>query len=201
MTEWWTIKKWKMDRCKCYLCEKLCYCESQTYNECTYRKQKSFGVPENRAYEEACTRLAVKFARKHGRRFEGWVGHFDPKKHTWCEGAGGHAMIGDEVYSMEDMRTDLMMDAHPDAITAFYEECVQEHYAARKENREERHVNYRSWLLGARHDMERSSEEWKRMQAQELEGSRKRAEEAKRLLMEEMQRNADELLAESDGLY
>lgn len=190
-----------MDRCKCYLCEKLCYCESQTYNECTYRKQKSFGVPENRAYEEACTRLAVKFARKHGRRFEGWVGHFDPKKHTWCEGAGGHAMIGDEVYSMEDMRTDLMMDAHPDAITAFYEECVQEHYAARKENREERHVNYRSWLLGARHDMERSSEEWKRMQAQELEGSRKRAEEAKRLLMEEMQRNADELLAESDGLY
>ena len=71
-----------MDNNKCYLCEKLCYNESQPYIDCVYRKQKSFGVRENREYEIACTRLALKFARKHGLRFEGWVGHFDPTKHT-----------------------------------------------------------------------------------------------------------------------
>ena len=190
-----------MDRCKCYLCEKLCYCDSQPYDKCEYRRYKSFGVPENRAYEEACTRLAVKFGRKHGWSFGGWVGNFDPAKHTWYEGAGVHAMFGDAVYSMEDVRTDLMMDAHPDAITAYYDECVEEYYAAQKEKRPERNVNYRSWLLGARHDMERSSEEWKQIQARELEESQKRAEEAKKLLMEELQRNADELLAGSDGCY
>lgn len=190
-----------MDRCKCYLCEKLCYCESPTYEKCEYRRCRSFGIPENRAYEEACTRLAVKFGRKHGWRFEGWVGHFDPNKHNWYEGAGGHAMFGDDVYSTDDMRTDLMMDAHPDAITAYYDECVQEHYAAERENREERHVNYRSWLMGARHDMNRSTEEWKRRQQEELEEAHRRAEEAKARLLEELQRNADDLLAESDGLY
>lgn len=190
-----------MDRCKCYLCERLCYCDSLTYIKCEYRRNRSFGVPENRAYEESCTRLAVKFAQKHGQQFVGWVGHFDPAKHTWYEGAGGHAMVGDEVYSMEDIRTDLMMDAHPDAITEYMDECVEEYYSAQRENRPERNVNYRSWLLGARHDMTRSSEEFKRMHAQKIEESRMRLEEAKKILMEELQRNADDLLTESDGLY
>ena len=190
-----------MDKNKCYLCEKLCYLESSVYKNCEYRVKSSFSMQENRMYEEACTRLAVKFGRKHGWRFEGWVGHFDPKKHTWYEGAGGHAMFGDSVYSMEDMRTDLMMDAHPDAIMQYYEEGVEEHYAAERENRAERYVNYRSWLLGARHDMNRSTEEWKRREQEELEAAHSRAEEAKRMFMEELQRNADELLADSDGLF
>lgn len=171
------------------------------YEKCNYRRCKSFGVPENRAYEEACTRLAVKFARKHNWKFQGWVGNFDPEKHNWYEGAGGCAMISDEVYSMEDIRTDLMMDAHPDAITQYAEECVNEHFCAKKERRQPRNVNYRSWLLGARHDMEKSSPEWKERRARELEESLKRCEETRELLMEELQRNADELLAESDGLF
>lgn len=110
-------------------------------------------------------------------------------------------MFDDEVYSMDDMRTDLAMDAHPDAILKYYDEWIKEFYAARREKREERRVNYRSWLLGARHDMNRSTEEWKRKQAKDLEEAHRRAEEAKAALMEELQRNADDLLAESDGLY
>lgn len=194
-----------MDRCKCYLCEKLCYCDSQVYDKCQYRKQKSFGVPENRAYEEACTRLAVKFARKHGWRFEGWVGHFDPEKHTWYEGAGGHAMVSDTVFSMDDMRTDLMMDAHPDAIMKFYDECVEEGYAAMDEGREARYVNYRSWLLGARHNPDNESLEYKdrRIAALREEEARLKEEqqELMRLLHEQCQKDADDLLANSEGLY
>lgn len=194
-----------MDRCKCYLCEKLCYCESQTYDKCQYRKQKSFGVPENRAYEDACTRLAVKFARKHGWRFEGWVGYFDPKKHTWYEGAGGHAMVNDMVFSMEDMRTDLMMDAHPDAIMQFYDECVEEGYAAMDEGRTPRYVNYRNWLLGARPNPADCSEEYlealnRRLQ-EEREHLLKEKKQLEDLIREQYQKNADDLLADSDGLY
>ncbi len=194
-----------MDRCKCYLCESLCYCDSTKYQKCEYRYQKSFGVPENRAYEDACTRIAVKFARKHEWRFEGWVGYFDPKKHNWYEGAGGHALISDMVYSMEDMRTDIMMDAHPDAITTYYDECVEEGFAAEKEGREPRYVNYRNWLLGARYNLEDCSPEYLEMRNKELEESRERTEKAKEELMailkEKCQQDADELLANSDGLF
>lgn len=194
-----------MDRCKCYLCEKLCYCESQRYIDCTYRKQKSFGVPENREYETVCTKLAVKFARKHGWRFEGWVGHFDPEKHTWYEGAGGWASISDDVYSMEDMRTDIMMDAHPDSITEYMEQNLAEYEAAEREGREPRKVNYRNWLLGARFDPDDESLEYKEMRIQELREEQARLEETnrelRRMVEEQYQRNADELLANSDGLY
>lgn len=191
-----------MDRCKCYLCERLCYCESQPYNECTYRKQKSFGMMENREYEIACTRLAVKFGKKHGWRFEGWVGYFDPKKHNWYEGAGGHAQYDNcEVVNMDDLRADLMMDAHPDAYSKYMDEQVEEYNIAEAEGRQPRYVNFRNWLLGARCNVEDSSEEWKQKQREEWEEAHQRAEEAKKALMEELQRNADDLLAESDGLY
>ena len=194
-----------MDNNKCYLCEKLCYNESQPYIDCVYRKQKSFGVRENREYEIACTRLALKFARKHGLRFEGWVGHFDPTKHTWYEGAGGHAMMGDEVYSMDDMRTDIMMDAHPDAIRQYYDESVEEAMAAECEGREPRFINYRHWLLGARHKPGESSEEYLLMRNRELDEERKRLEETRDRLLaqlkEQAQRDADDLLAGSVGLY
>lgn len=191
-----------MDNCKCYLCERLCYCESQPYNECTYRKQKSFGMRENRDYEIACTRLAVKFGRKHGWRFEGWVGYFDPKKHNWYEGAGGWAQYDtDDVVAMDDLRADLLMDAPVHAYSEFMDEQVKEYQAALNEERQPRYVNYRNWLLGARCDMDRSTDEWKERHAQEVEAARLRAEEAKKALMEELQRNADDLLAESDGLY
>ena len=194
-----------MDRCKCYLCEKLCYCESQVYDKCQYRKQKSFGMPENRAYEDACTRLAVKFARKHGWRFEGWVGHFDPEKHNWYEGAGGHAMVSDTVFSFEDMRTDLMMDAHPDAIMQFYDECVEEGHAAIAEGRDARFVNYRNWLLGARHNPADCSEEYLEQLNKELAEEHERLlqekAELEAMLREQCQKDADELLANSDGLY
>lgn len=194
-----------MDRCKCYLCEKLCYCESQPYKDCIYRKQKSFGIPENREYETACTRLAVKFARKHGWRFEGWVGHFDPEKHTWYEGAGGHAMVSDTVFSFEDMRTDLMMDAHPDAIMQYYDECVEEGMKAMDECRDARYVNYRNWLLGARCNPEENSAEYLAMRNRELEEEKARLQQEKERLMEilreQCQRDADDLQANSDGLY
>ena len=194
-----------MDRCKCYLCEKLCYCESQVYDKCQYRRQKSFGIPENRAYEEACTRLAVKFARKHGWRFEGWVGHFDPEKHTWYEGAGGHAMVSDTVFSFEDVRTDLMMDAFPEAIMQYYDECVEEGMKAMDECRDARYVNYRNWLLGARHNPEDETLEYKQRRESELCEDIIRLEETKQQLLdtlkEQCQKDADDLLAESDGLY
>lgn len=194
-----------MDRCKCYLCEKLCYCESQVYDKCQYRRQKSFGVPENRAYEDACTRLAVKFARKHGWRFEGWVGHFDPEKHTWYEGAGGHAMVSDTVFSFEDMRTDLMMDAFPEAIMRYYGECVEEGMKAKDEGRDARYVNYRNWLLGARFNPEDETLEYKQRRESELREELIRLEETQQQLLETLkeqcQKDADDLLAGSDGLY
>ena len=194
-----------MDRCKCYLCEKLCYCDSQVYDKCLYRKQKSFCVPENRAYEEACTRLAVKFARKHGWRFEGWVGHFDPERCSWYEGAGGHAMVSDTVFSFEDMRTDLMLDATPDSIMQYYDECVEEGMKAMDEGRDARYVNYRNWLLGARIDPKLSSEEYLTMmeieQAEMAKRIAKQKEALEKLMQEQFQRDADDLLANSDGLF
>jgi hypothetical protein len=162
-------------------------------------------VPENRAYEDACTRLAVKFARKHGWRFEGWVGHFDPNKHNWYEGAGGHAIVSDTVFSMEDIRTDLMMDAHPDAIMKFYDECVEEGYAAMDEGREARYVNYRNWLLGARHNPDNETPAYKDLRIAELQEEEARLmktrEKLMGQLMEKWQKDADDLLADSDGLY
>lgn len=194
-----------MDRCKCYLCEKLCYCDSVIYDKCEYRRCKSFGVLENRNYEEACTRLAVRFAKKHGWRFEGWVGHFDPNKHNWYEGAGGHAMFNDMVYSFEDIRTDLMMDAHTDAINDYIEQCLQESYAAETENREARYVNYRNWLLGARPKMEDCSPEFLKIKEQEKQDALERMEKARNYLEQSikdmLQRDADDLLSGSDGLF
>lgn len=194
-----------MSRCICFLCENQCHCESQRYIDCIYRRQKSFGVPENREYEIACTRMAIKFARKHGRRFEGWVGYFNPTKHAWYEGAGGHAMISDEVFSMEDMRTDIMMDAHPDAIFTYYDECVEEGFAAEREGRNPRYVNYRNWLLGARHNPDHETLEYKNLREQQLreEATRLEAEQKRllKLLEEQCQRNADELQANSDGMF
>ena len=194
-----------MDRCKCYLCESLCYCDSTKYQKCDYRSRKSFGVPENRAYEEACTRIAVKFARKHGWRFYGWVGHFDPTKHNWYEGSGGWANINDEVFSMEDMRTDIMMDAHPEAITEYMDQHIAEAESAEREDREPRYVNYRNWLLGARPRLEDCSPEYLEMRNRELEEEHERLEktnaELRRLLEEEYQKYADDLIANSDGLY
>ena len=190
-----------MEQHRCFLCEKLCYVDSGPYERCQYRRCKSFGVQENRMYEEACIRLAVRFARKHDLRFEGWVGHFDPEKHTWYEGAGGHALFGDEVYSFDEVRTDLMMDAHPDAISQYREECLAEYYAAQTEKREERRVSYRNWLLGARHDIGRSTEAWKELNRREVEEAKRRAEQLRKEMEETLQRHADELLADSDGLY
>ena len=162
-------------------------------------------MPENRAYEEACTRLAVKFARKHGWRFEGWVCHFDPEKHTWYEGAGGHAMVSDTVFSFEDMRTDLMMDAHPDDIMQYYDECVEEGMKAMDQCRDARYVNYRNWLLGARCNPEESSAEYLEMRNWELEEEKARLQQEKERLMEmlreQCQKDADDLQANSDGLY
>ena len=162
-------------------------------------------MPENRAYEEACTRLAVKFARKHGWRFEGWVGHFDPEKHTWYEGAGGHAMVNDMVFSFEDMRTDLMMDAFPDAIMQYYDECVEEGMKAMDEGRDARYVNYRNWLLGARCNPEDETLEYKQRRESELREELIRLEETQQqlldILKEQCQKDADDLLAGSDGLF
>jgi hypothetical protein len=114
-------------------------------------------------------------------------------------------MINDMYFCMEDMRTDIMMDAHPEAVTTFYDECVEEGFAAEREKREPRYVNYRNWLLGARPNLEDCSPEYLEMRSKELEESRERMEKAKAELMsalkEQCQQDADELLANSDGLY
>lgn len=194
-----------MDRCKCYLCERLCYCDSSSYDKCSYRRQRSFSVPENRAYEEACVRLVVKFAKKHNWRFYGWVGHFDPSKNEWYEGAGGHALVSDEVFSFEDIRADLMMDAHPDAIMEYYEQCVQEQMYASREKREPRFINYRNWLLGARHDTHKCSIEYLKTKEDEIKKLHEQIlEDEKQLkekMLEEFQRCADDLMDGSEGLF
>lgn len=204
-----------MDRCKCYLCERLCYCESTTYNECLYRKQRSFGCQENRAYEDACTRLAVRFARKHERKFEGWVGAFNANRDNWNPGCGGMAHIGEDVVSMEDIRTDLMMDAVPGAYWQYMDEQTEEYQRAEVQMRAPRNISYRSWLLGARHKSEHNTPEYNAMRKQELKEARQRLSIAKASLelelermgkparynAEELQRYADELQMNSDGLF
>ena len=137
-------------------------------------------------YEESCTRLAVRFAQKHGWRFEGWVGHFDPDKHTWYEGSGGHAMISDTVYSFEDIRTDLMMDAAIDAIEQFYEEMATEGMLAENENRPPRYVNYRSWLLGARCNPKNNSSEYLESVNKDLKESSERLKQKRENLEKQL---------------
>jgi len=79
--------------------------------------------------------------------------------------------------------------------------AVEEGFRAEREGRQPRYVNFRNWLLGARHNVEDSSEEWKERKARELEESKQRTDEAKRMLEEEIQRYADELQAGSDGCW
>lgn len=190
-----------MDKNRCYLCEKLCYISSPCYEKCQYRRCKSFGVMENRMYEEACTRLAVRFARKHSLRFEGWVGQFSPEKNSWYEGAGGFALFSDEVYSMEEIRADIMMDAPTEAIDTYREECIKELVASQEEGRPENKVNYRNWLLGARHNDSLSTEEWKKLKQNILDESIVRMQKAQQEMEDELQRMADELQDGSEGLF
>lgn len=190
-----------MDNSKCYLCERLCYDDSTAYKKCEYRVKKSFGNLENRAYEEACTRLAVKFGKKHGWRFEGWVGYFNPEKHHWYEGAGGWAQYdGDEVVAMDDLRADLMMDAPVDAYRQYMDAALEEGLRAEEEGRQPRYVNFRNWLMGARHDM-RHTPEFVEAERKRLEELNAHLAEEKKRLEEEIQRMADELQAGSDGCY
>lgn len=191
-----------MDKNRCYFCEKLCYVESAIYDKCVYRRNKSFSSQENRLYEEACTRLAVKFGRKHGWRFDGWVGFFDSSKNKWNEGAGGHAYFSSgDVVSIEDIRADLLMDAPENAYTDFIEGQVEEYYASKREKREPRHVNFRSWLLGARQNPENNTDEYEAMRKKQMDDAIRRCKEAEKELLELAQRDADDLLAESDGIY
>ena len=114
-------------------------------------------------------------------------------------------MVNDEVFSFEDIRTDLMMDAHPDAIMEFYEQCIDEQTCATRENREPRFVNYRNWLLGARHDLNKSSKEFLESKDEELkklhEQILKDQEDLKKQMIESFQRHADDLMDGSDGLF
>lgn len=191
---------------KCYLCERLCKEGSAAFNECEYRKTKSYGCQENRMYEIACTQLAVKFAVKHGWKFEGWVGYFDRQKHNWCEGAGGMAYFSnDEVVAMDDLRADLMMDADPKAYEEYIEDSLEEYRLAESEGRSPRYINYRNWLLGARFDPQKSSTEFLEMKTKQLqevnERLRKVKEELEEQLREMAQKDADDLLSNSDGMY
>lgn len=88
-------------------------------------------------------------------------------------------MISDTVYSFEDIRTDLMMDASLDAIKRFYEEMTTEGMQAENENRPPRYVNYRSWLLGARCNPEDCSKEYLDKLNKDLEESSKQLKETR----------------------
>ena len=202
-----------MDKCKCYLCERTCYCESKPYEACLYRKQKSFGCMENRAYEDACNRLALRFARKHEWRFEGWVGHFDPHTDHWYEGCGGMAHMGDYVVPMEDIRTDLMMDADPDAYIRYLDDYTAEQDRAMLRMETPRHVNYRNWLRGARHNPAMNTDAYNALRRKEIAEARERLAVAKASIEQEiermahpynpeqLQRDADDLFDNSEGLF
>ena len=202
-----------MDKCKCYLCERTCYCESKPYEACLYRKQKSFGCMENRAYEDACNRLALRFARKHEWPFEGWAGYFHPDKHTWHEGCGGHALMGDYVVSMEDIRVDLMMDASANAYLEYIDDYAAEQDRAMLRMEEPRHVSYRNWLLGARHNPAFNKPEYNALRKQEIAEASRRLAKTKAALEQELdrinrsynpeqlQRDADDLMLGSEGMF
>jgi hypothetical protein len=114
-------------------------------------------------------------------------------------------MVSDMVFSFEDIRTDLMLDATPDSIMQYYDECVEEGMKAMDEGRDARYVNYRNWLLGARIDPKLSSEEYLTMmeieQADMAKRIAKQKEALEKLMREQFQRDADDLLANSDGLF
>lgn len=191
---------------KCYLCERLCKEGSAAFNECEYRKTKSYGCQENRMYEIACTQLAVKFAVKHGWKFEGWVGYFDRQKHNWCEGAGGMAYFSnDEVVAMDDLRADLMMDADPKAYEEYAEESAAEYERAEAEKRQPMYVNYRHWLMGKRHDPYEDSTRYLTEVTKRLKEVRnslqKQVDEMEEELREQAQKDADDLLSNSDGVF
>ena len=190
---------------KCYLCEKLCYCGSTTYDKCVYRTKNSFNVSSNREYETICTKLAEKFANRHGWKFEGWVGYFNPEKDKWNQHAGTCAMVNGEVFDLEDMRTDIMMDAHPDAICTYMDEAMEEIQDAEREGREPRRVSYYNWLRGARHNPSMESMEYKDMLTQQLQEELVRLEQERDELMKQLQekyqKDADSLLENSEGLF
>lgn len=191
---------------KCYLCERTCYMESASYADCEYRRKRSFGCLENRMYETACTKLAEKFGRKHGWRFEGWTGYFDPQKCHWNEGAGGWAYFSnDEVVDMESIRADLLMDADPNAYGMYMDESAEEYERAEAEGRHPMYVNYRNWLLGKKHGPQELTEDDLMEVTRRLERVRedlvKQVEELQEQLREQAQKDADDLLVNSDGIY
>ena len=67
------------------------------------------------------------------------------------------------------------------------------------------YVNFRNWLLGARCNPEESSAEYLAMRNRGLEEEKARLQQEKERLMEmlreQCQKDADDLQANSDGLY
>lgn len=177
-----------MDHSRCYQCDKLCQ-EKLAIERCTYLRRHRFDLEENSIYEQVCNRLAVLFGRKHGLAFEGWVGYFNPNKSAWNEGAGGIACFGDYTVPMEDIRTDLMMDADENEWIKYFDACMEEYQHAEEERRDPRNVNYRSWLKGARFGMDIPDSPYVKEQREKLKEEKERVEEARRSLMKAIQEN------------
>ena len=135
-----------MDNTRCYQCDRCC--NKKEKKTCVYKKQQHFNLEENSLYEQSCNRMAFLFGEKHGWRFEGWAGYFDPNKNTWQEGTGGWALYGDWIVPMDDIRADLMMDASADEWIKYNDACMKE----AEKNIMCIRINYRSWLMGARFD-------------------------------------------------
>lgn len=173
-----------MDNTRCYHCEKCCERTLPGVKNCPYCKTRDHRQEENDLYEQACNRLAFLFGQKHGWRFEGWAGSFNPSRNTWQEGTGGWAHYGDWVVMMDDIRADLMMDAPVDEYLNYMDASLQEHERAQQEGRQPLNINYRSWLIGARYAGTRPDSEFVRLKREELE----RASEAVRMAKEELKK-------------
>lgn len=164
---------------KCFKCDKLCNKKTEKYQSCRYKKVIAHSDEANARYEESCNMLAQSFARKHKWEFDGWIGYFNPETYSWNRYVGGHAMFGDRVVSLDDIRVDLMEDAPVDAYVQFEEETVTH---LNKVSGNSSCVNYYNWLHGARNNANECSEEWKKAKCEMIDRMRKKQETSKRLL-------------------
>lgn len=168
---------------KCFKCDKLCNKKTEKYQSCRYKKVISHSDEANARYEESCNMLAQAFACKHEYNFDGWIGYFNPDTYSWNRYAGGLAVLGDRVVSLEDIRVDLMEDAPVGAYEQYEEETVR--YLSDNDEKQPC-INYYNWLRGARNDSHKSSQEWKKSETEKLDHLKEKVAESEERLKEIM---------------
>lgn len=124
-------------------------------------------------YEDACNAYLRAFCQKHGYDEQDAVD-------SWAAGdVGGIASVGDEFVNMDTIIADIDTQAPENAFSEWYDYCLRLHMISDEITT----PNYRSWLRGC----PRKSED----EISALEAAHARLEEAKRLLIEEIDRQKD----------